>query len=102
MSADPLTIKLGDLQIGKENLLVADYLLPDYARKINIPSTEGSGVMSSVTVGDYGSHTHDITELAITDGDIAFTDGLKKDDIVALTPSLDGQMYIVFARLVSP
>ncbi|KJR48395.1 hypothetical protein UF75_1193 [Desulfosporosinus sp. I2] len=29
VSPDPLTIKLGDLQIGKENLLVADYLLLD-------------------------------------------------------------------------
>lgn len=30
VSPDPLTIKLGDLQIGKENLLVADHLLPSY------------------------------------------------------------------------
>jgi len=30
ISSDPLTIKLGDLQIGKENLLVADYLLSGY------------------------------------------------------------------------
>lgn len=33
ISPDPLTIKLGDLQIGKDNLLVADYLLPGYARR---------------------------------------------------------------------
>ena len=101
VSADPLTIKLGDLQIGKENLLVADHLLPDYARKISIPITDGSGVMSSVPVGDHGSHTHTISELGIADGGITFTDGLKADDIVALIPTLDEQTYIVLARIVS-
>lgn len=60
VSPDPLTIKLGDLQIGKENLLVAEYLLPSY-----------------------------------------LTDGLKAEDIVALTPTLDEQTYIVLARVVS-
>jgi hypothetical protein len=103
VSADPLTIKLGDLQIGKDNLLVADYLLPNYTRKITIPITDGSGVMSSVSVGEHGSHTHEITELAIAeDGEIIFTEGLKADDIVALTPTPDGQIYIVLERLVSP
>jgi|SRR5665648_117132 len=102
VSEDPLTIKLGDLQIGKANLLVADYLLPDYARKISIPITDGSGVMSSESVGDHGSHTHDITQLSITEGDITFTDGLKRDDIVALIPTLDEQTYIVLVKVVRP
>ena len=33
VSADPVTIKIGDLQIGKDNLLVADHILPGYERK---------------------------------------------------------------------
>jgi len=101
VSPDPLTIKLGDLQIGKENLLVADYLLPSYTRKLNLPVTEGSGTMSSASVGEHGSHTHSITELGITEGDATLTDGLKASDIVALISTLDEQTYIVLARVVS-
>ena len=92
VSADPLTIKLGDLQIGKENLLVADDLLPNYTRKITIPTTPATG----------GTTTGSITSIGIPEADLTLTDGLKADDIVALIPTLDGQIYIVLARLVSP
>jgi len=92
VSPDPLTIKLGDLQIGKENLLVADDLLPGYARKITIPTTPATG----------GTTTGSITSIGIPEADLTLTDGLKADDIVALIPTLDGQIYIVLARLVRP
>jgi len=91
ISADPLTIKLGDLQIDKDNLLVTDYLLPNYTRKITISNTPASG---STTMGT-------ITNIGIPDGDIVFTDGLKGNDIVALIPTIDEQTYIVLARVVS-
>lgn len=102
VAADPLTVKLGDLQISKDNLLVADYLLPSYQRQLNIPLTDGSGVMSAEEVGPYGSHTHAISKLGVSDGAINFTDGLKQDDVVALIPTADEQTYIVLARVVSP
>jgi len=94
VAADPLTIKLGDLQIGKENLLVADYLLPDYSRKINIPTTAANGSTTEESV----------TSIGIPDGVITLTDGLKADDIVALIPILEDELqtYIVLAKLVSP
>jgi len=94
VAADPLTIKLGDLQIGKENILVADYLILDYTRKITIPTTPASGSTTEESV----------TSIGIPDGDITLTDGLKVNDIVALIPTLEDeeQTYIVLARLVSP
>ena len=92
ITSDPLTIKFGDLQLSKNDLLVADYLLPNYARKITIPTTPASG---STTTGS-------ITSIGIPDGTITLTDGLKADDIVALIPTLDEQIYFVLARLVSP
>lgn len=67
-----------------------------------MPLSPGSGVMSSETVGDHGSHTHTISELGISSGAaLSFTDGLKKDDVLALIPTLDEQTYIILARLVS-
>ena len=113
VSADPLTVKLGDLQISRDNLLVADHLLPDYARKYelsgNIQFSESGdlGSTDSASVGDHGSHSHGITSLNIdTDnttqsGDLTFKDGLKANDIVALIPTLDEQTYIVLAKVVS-
>jgi len=102
ISTNPLTVMTGDLQLGVDNLLIADYLLPNYARKISIPITGGSGVMSSVTIGDFGSHTHNISGLGIADGGFSLTDdGLKVGDIVALTPTLDEQIYIILAKVVS-
>lgn len=92
ITPDPLTIKLGDLQIDKENLLVADDLLPGYTRKITIPTTPATG--STTEEG--------ITSIGIPDGNISLTNGLKANDIVALIPTLDEQTYIVLTRLVSP
>ena len=92
VASNPLTVKLGDLQIGKRNLLVADYLLPNYARKISIPTTTAVG----------NTTTESITSIGIPDGEIALTDGLKANDVVALIPTLDGQTYIVLAKVVSP
>ncbi|WP_407308535.1 DUF2577 domain-containing protein [Desulfosporosinus sp. SB140] len=92
VSLNPLTLKLGDLQIGKENLLAADYVLPNYERKINIPTTPASG---STTEGS-------VTSVGVPDGEIKFTDGLRVDDLVALIPTLDEQTYIILAKVVSP
>jgi len=92
VTSNPLTVKLGDLQIGKDNLLVTDYLLPNYTRKIAIPTTPATG----------NTTTESITSIGIPDGEITLTDGLKADDIVALIPTLDGQTYIVLAKVVSP
>lgn len=92
VSPDPLTLKLGDLQIAKENLLVADYVLPNYERRINIPTTPASG---NTTEGN-------ITSVGVTDGVIKFTDGLRADDLVALISTLDEQTYIILAKVVSP
>lgn len=112
IASDPLTVKLGDLQIGKDNLLVADYLLPDYSRKytesgnIKFDESGSLGTTTGTTVGSYGSHTHDIATLSVDadntqSGDFTFSDGLAKDDIVALIPTLDEQTYIILARVVS-
>jgi len=90
ISVDPLTIKLGDLQIGKENLLIADYLLPNYTRKISIPATIATGSTTEES----------ITSVGIPDGEIILTDGLKDGESVALIPTLDEQKYFVLARVV--
>lgn len=90
VSPEPLTVKLGDLQIGKDNLLVAEYLLPNYARKYS-----ANGNIKFVT-------TISVDTDNTQNGDLTFTDGLAENDIVALISTLDEQTYIVLAKVVSP
>lgn len=96
-----LVIKIGDLQIDKDNILIADYLLPNYQRQISIPMTSGAGTMSSEIVGDHGAHTHTIYQLEISQGEIQILDTLKTGDLVAVMPTGDRQTYIVLAKVVS-
>ncbi|MBI6873740.1 DUF2577 domain-containing protein [Clostridium aciditolerans] len=90
LNLDPLIIKIGDLQLTKDNLLVADYLLKNYKRKITIPSTSATG---STTTGS-------ITTIGISDADLNFTDSLKKEDILACLATEDRQTYIILCRVV--
>ena len=90
ISNKPMTIKIGDLQLTKDNLLIADFLLANYKRKINISSTSASGNTSN----------GEIISVAIPDGEINLTDGLKENDIVACLATEDRQRYIVLCRVV--
>ncbi|MBC2579688.1 DUF2577 domain-containing protein [Clostridium sp. DJ247] len=92
ISESPLTIKIEELQLTKDNVLVADFLLPNCKRKINIPNTTAAG---SITSGS-------ITSISIPEGELNFTDGLKKNDIIACLATEDRQKYIILARLVKP
>lgn len=100
-SPPEIIIKMGDLQIDKDNILIADYLLPEYKREITIPLTDSKSEMTQTSVGDHGSHNHDVTKIEITDGKIQFNDTLKPGDIVVAMPTSDGQTYIILARVVS-
>ena len=86
-----LIIKFGDLEIDKDFILIADYLLDSYKRQITIPSTSASG-----TAGD-----HSISSISIPNGEIDFKDTLKKGDLLAVMPTQDKQKYIIIAKVVS-
>lgn len=86
----PLTVNVQDLPLTKDNLLIADYLLPTYSRKMNIPNTTASG---STTDGS-------IQSISMPDATINFTNTLKKDDLLALIKI--GAFYIVICKVVKP
>ncbi|APM40540.1 DUF2577 domain-containing protein [Clostridium kluyveri] len=91
ISSDPLTIQINDTPLTKKNLLVSDFLLANYKRRIKIPSTSATG---STTDGS-------ITSIGIPDAELNFIEGLKKDDMVACLATPDGQKYIVLCKVVS-
>jgi len=96
-----IIIKMGDLQIDKDNILIADYLLPEYTRLIAIPLADSQGEVTEVSVGDHGTHTHEVSKVGIPAGIIRLIDTLKPGDIVAAVPTEDGQTYIILAKVVS-
>ena len=80
ISPSPLVIKVGDLQIDKDNLKVADYLLLDYKRQ-------------------YQSSSDDITYG--TTNYIKFKNTVSKGDILAVMPTADRQTFVILARVVN-
>lgn len=70
------TLKLGDLQVTRSNLLIADYLVKDYKRQVSVDGN--------------APNEH------------KFTDGLKQGDMVAVLPTADGQKYIILCKVVLP
>ncbi|WP_407310911.1 DUF2577 domain-containing protein [Desulfosporosinus sp. SB140] len=90
ISASPLTIMVGELQMAGENLLVADSLLLDYSRKINLPSTTASGVTSDGT----------ISSLSIPNGVLNFTDGLNEGDTLVVV-QVNSSTFVILARVVN-
>ena len=99
---NPLTIKIGDLQIDKDNILIADYLLKDYRRKVKIPEVTATGETNNVSVGDHGTHKHSVDKIGVNEVEITFSDTLKQGDKLAILSTGDGQTYIILARVVDP
>lgn len=95
ISPSPLTIKIGDLQIGKGDMFVADYLLANYKREITLPTTSATGQTSSAS-----AHSHSINTVGINKGEVTFLATLKKGDLLAVYPINNNQKYIILARLV--
>lgn len=94
-----LRIKVGDIQVGKPNILIADYLLTGYQRQF---SQTGKGTIISKTPPspvEYSEYT--ILESLVDTGQITWTDTLKAGDMAAVMPTHDGQTYIILAKVVS-
>jgi len=100
-SPNPLTIRVGGLQLNKNNILIADYLLKGYRREIKIPEAAAIGETNNVSIGDYGTHKHTVDKIGINEVEITFLDALKQGDKLAILPTKDKQTYIILARVVS-
>ena len=90
IAASPLTIRAGDLQLTRDNLLVADSLLSNYSRQINLPSTTASGSTSDGI----------ISSIKIPSGTLNFLDGLNEGDTLAVV-QVDDSTFVILARVVS-
>lgn len=98
-----ISIKVGDLPIYKDDIKIADYLVGNYRRQINI-SGELQGKTNEVSGGSgydsFASHSHEVSGNSNLIGSVEYTDTLQKGDEVVLLPLEDGNTYIVLARVV--
>lgn len=95
-----LLIKVGDIQIGTPNLLIADYLLNDYQRIMQMATTSSNGTTNEVFVGEPYCHSHELTTLGFEPGTVKTIDTLKAGDVLAVMPTYDEQTYIILAKVV--
>jgi hypothetical protein len=115
-----LKVKVGDLQLDKDNMLISDILLAGYKRAY-IAQGEATirypGSFAKTTVVQL--HSHQCIDMNMTtapddfsvhgDGDIehatndkwlTFTDSLRVGDKLMMQPMPDGQLYVILARVV--
>lgn len=85
INVSPILIKIGSLQIDKDNLLIAEHLL-SYTKKINF-------------IGNLNKETIDREETG-TLKNIQIESNLKIGDTLAVIPIEEGQKYIVLEKVV--
>ena len=95
-----IAVRVGDLQIDKDNILIADYLLSDYEREVSVDETSEAGTITEIITREpYTEATHEIAKYNLT-GSIKFKDTLRQGDLIAVLSTADRQTYIILARVV--
>ena len=85
-----LVIKIGDLQIDKDNILLADYLNEGYQRTESLASTAATGQTTDGTISSIG----------FDNGTMIYKTNLQVNDLVAVIATYDKQIYIVLCKVV--
>lgn len=103
ISASPLLIQVGDIQLEREDVLINEMLLSGYERKLELHTTNATGQTASSSGGsgyaEYASHSHSISNIAIKDGTYKTLDDFLKGDKLVLLMSQDQQQFIVLCKV---
>lgn len=91
ISKSPLLIKVDELQLTKDEILINHTLL-DHEYEFSIPSTSASG---SCTNGS-------ISSISIPNGKINIKNILKIGDLVSIQPTADKEIWIILNKVVRP
>lgn len=73
------SVKIDDLLLEAEDLYIADYLMAEHSRKMKTSYNSSGGY---------------------TQGELVYTEGLKKGDLVAVQKLSNNDMYVILARVV--
>ncbi len=95
-----LLIMIGDLQVDSDNLLLAEDLV-QHQRLSALAVSTATGLTGQTSVGDHGSHDHNIRQIGYSGGQLSIASCLAKDDLVAVLPLEGYQKYIVLCKVVN-
>lgn len=95
-----ILISDGQIKLENEHLYMCQHAMKDYEREFEIENTtDVTSNTNGVNVGDHGSHSHVLTNIALK-STIKWTDTLKVGDEVLLIPSTSEQMYFIIDKVV--
>jgi hypothetical protein len=95
-----LIILIGDLQVDRDNLLVAEEL-GQHQRLGALAEAAATGFTDQTVISGYGGHSHNIRQVGYASGELTIEPCLNKDDLVAVIPMEGYQKYIVLCKVVS-
>lgn len=93
------SVKIDDLLLKAEDLYIADYLIAGYTRKIKVPYVSWVSVDTTQSNPFASKNNPDPDVSTATQGQITYTDGLKKGDLVAVQKLQDTNKYVILARV---
>lgn len=98
------SVKIGDLVLEHDDIMIADHLLAGYKRELVTPYVKSVKVTVDTTVsisGEIGSAISTATVEDPKEKEIVTKTGLKKGDIVAVMKLSDNDTYVILAKVVN-
>lgn|GEM_PF-1256488 len=99
-----IRIKLDDIEVDKDNLLISEHLIQGYSKKlekISVTSNTGTATLKLSEPQMYEVKSVDIDFANDGSGEITYKTDLQQGDVVAVMPTYDRQTYIVLCKVVS-
>lgn len=103
-TVSPLSVRIGDITIGRELMKVNTFLLKGYSRRMRLAETAATGQTEEKSGGGGGyeafsSHSHQQKTIGIPDGTYTTLDDFSEGEEVLLLMSADQQQFILLCKL---
>lgn len=104
VSAEPLTVKVGDITIDRSSMKINSFLLRGYQRRLRLDTTAATGQTAERGGGGGGyeafsSHSHEQSTIGVPDGTYTTLDDFFVGEEVLLLRSADQQQFILLCKL---
>lgn len=104
-STEPLVVRTEEVELTREDMLINEFLLTAYKRKLRLDITQAEGVSQSSSGGSgsgsdsYASHNHGMNTIGIPDGTFTTLEDFAIGDLVLLLMSSNQQQFILVCKL---
>lgn len=100
---NPLLIQVGEIQLEREDVLINEFLLAGYERRLQLNVTTATGNTDSTSGGSgddsFASHSHVVSTIGIKDGAYKTLDDFSKGDKLLMLMSQDQQEFVVVCKV---